>query len=61
MALNIRIYYNTIIDTDVAKDFFLVSHFHKFHQKGSVILGYFNHKKNKMLSVILKKVQFMTE
>ena len=47
--------------SDVAKDFFLffffflVSHFHKFHQKWSVILGYFSHEKNKMLSVIFEK------
>ena len=33
---------------------FVVSHFHRFHQKWSVILGNFSHVKNKMLSVFLK-------
>ena len=37
--------------SDVTKDF-LVSHFHKFHQKWSDTLGYLSYKK---LSVILKK------
>ena len=47
--------------SDVALRIFLVSHFQKFHQKWSVILSYFSHKKNKMLSIILKNVQSMTE
>ena len=47
-------------NSDIAKDF-LVNHFHNFDQKWSLILSCFSHIQNKILSVILKNGQSMTE